>query len=183
VEGIEVYTDLLARLQERFEKHTERHPGISWEEVQSRLCADPGKLRVLQAMEETGGEPDVIGRDEEGRYIFCDCSPESPLGRRNLCYDRAGQDEREWKGIFPQGNAVDVATAMGIELLDEGQYKALQRLGPFDTKTSSWLKTPADVRQKGGALFGDFRYGRVFAYHNSAGSFYSSRGFRGLLRV
>ncbi|KLU40282.1 MAG: hypothetical protein AA931_01285 [Peptococcaceae bacterium 1109] len=181
--GIEMYGELLKRLEERFQANMHRHQGIEWEAVRARLRAVPDKLCSLQAMEETGGEPDVIGVDEQGHYIFCDCSPESPAGRRNTCYDRSGQDERERKGVYPQGNAVDGAAEMGIELLDEEQYRALQQVGPFDTKTSSWIKTPEDMRKKGGALFGDYRYGRVFFYHNSAGSFYSSRGFRGLIRV
>lgn len=178
-----VSRELLAVLQERFENNMHRHPGITWEEVQKRLEERPEKLAVLQAMETTGGKPDVIGRDAEGSIIFCDCSPETPAGRRNTCYDRAGQVDREKKKVFPQGNALDMAAEMGIELLDEEQYRALQKLGPFDTKTSSWLKTPDDVRKLGGAIFGDFRYGRVFIYHNSAGSFYSSRGFRGLVKI
>ncbi|MGI6150025.1 MAG: DUF4256 domain-containing protein [Limnochordia bacterium] len=178
-----MYAELLGKLKERFEQNMERHAKIAWEDVLARLQADSGKLRSLQAMEDSGGEPDVIGTDDEGRFIFCDCAAESPAGRRNLCYDRQGQDQREKKGVFPEGNAVDMAAEMGIELLDEEQYRVLQKLGPFDTKTSSWLQTPVDIRERGGAVFGDYRYGRVFVYHNSAGSFYSSRGFRGLLRV
>lgn len=175
--------EIVAVLQQRFEENMHRHAGIEWEAVLSRLEANPAALRSLQAMEETGGEPDVIGQDSEGRYLFCDCAPESPAGRRNTCYDGEGQAGREKKGIIPKGNAVDMAEEMGIELLDEEQYRALQKVGPFDQKTSSWVKTPEDVRKRGGALFGDYRYGRTFIYHNSAGSFYSSRGFRGLLRV
>jgi len=174
---------LLSILQARFEQNMQRHPGVEWAEVQARLEAHPEKLAVLQAMEETGGEPDVIGWDPEGRCIFCDCSPESPAGRRSLCYDGQAQAERERKGVIPQGNVLAMAEALGIELLDEEQYRALQKLGPFDTKTSSWVKTPQEVRDLGGALFGDFRYGRTFIYHNSAGSFYASRGFRGLVRI
>lgn len=175
--------ELLLTLKERFEAHKERHSGITWDDVQARLEANPDRLRALQFMEETGGEPDVIGIDEEGRYLFCDCSPESPAGRRNLCYDGPAQAQREKKGVVPKGSVLDMAQEMGVELLDEEQYRALQQLGPFDTKTSSWLRTPEEVRKLGGAIFGDFRYGRVFIYHNGAGSFYSSRGFRGLVRV
>lgn len=178
-----MFAELLSVLKTRFEANMHRHPGLEWQDVSAALQQDPAALRALQAMEDTGGEPDVIGTDCEGRCIFCDCSPESPVGRRGLCYDGQGQRERGRKGVFPQGNAVDMAAEMGIELLDEEQYRHLQKVGEFDTKTSSWLKTPEEIRQRGGALFGDHRYGRVFIYHNSAGSFYSSRGFRGLVRV
>ncbi len=174
--------ELLEILKSRFEKHPHRHPGLRWDEIQARLEAHPEKLYSLYEMERTGGEPDVIGYDaQSGEYIFCDCALESPVGRRNLCYDRAAQESR--KEHPPAGNAVDMATAMGIELLTEEQYHALQQLGEFDTRTSSWLKTPPEIRVLGGALFGDRRYGRVFVYHNSAPSYYSSRGFRGRLRV
>lgn len=176
-------SELLAKLRARFEENMHRHPTITWAEVEAKLRECPEKLPILQAMEETGGEPDVIGRDEDGRFVFCDCSKESPAGRRGLCYDHHAQLEREKKGVVPQGNVLDMAAALGIELLDEEQYRTLQALGPFDTKTSSWVKTPETVRSLGGALFGDFRYGRVFIYHNSAGSFYSSRGFRGMVKI
>jgi len=162
----------------------QRHQGLEWNAVQARLEVDPGKLRSLQDMEATGGEPDVIGQDpESGEYIFCDCSAETPVGRRNVCYDREGQDAREKKGIYPQGNALEMAEAMGIELLTRDQYHQLQKVGDFDQKTSSWLQTPQDIRKLGGALFGDRRYGHVFVYHNGAQSFYGVRGFRGILRV
>lgn len=175
--------DLLLRsLQARFEKHPHRHATMAWEPVLARLQALPAALTSLGAMEATGGEPDVIGRDEAtGRFIFCDCSPESPPGRRSLCYDRAALDAR--KENKPAGSAVETAAAMGVELLSEEQYRALQRLGEFDVKTSSWIATPEDVRALGGALFGDRRYGRVFVYHNGAPSYYAARGFRGLLYV
>ncbi len=148
------------------------------------MAARPEKLASLNAMETTGGEPDVIGYDAEtGEYLFCDCSAQTPDGRRSICYDGAGEQERIKKGVNPGGNAVDLAAAMGLELLDESQYRALQELGEFDTTTSSWLQTPAEIRELGGAIFGDWRYGQVFIYHNGAQSFYSGRGFRGLLRV
>ena len=176
--------ELNETLRLRFEKNMNRHKGLEWPEIQARLEAQPEKLSSLQAMESTGGEPDVVGYDEEtGEYIFCDCSAESPQGRRSICYDGAGQEEREKKGVHPAGNAVELAAAMGIELLDEDQYRALQELGEFDTKTSSWIQTPTDIRKLGGALFADLRYGHVFVYHNSAPSFYAARGFRGSLRV
>jgi hypothetical protein len=178
-----MFAELMEALKARFEANMQRHPGITWEEVRARLEANPEKLGALKAMEETGGEPDVIGRDAEGRLLFCDCSAESPAGRRGLCYDGEAQAQREKKGVVPQGNVLDMAADMGVELLDEEQYRSLQELGPFDTKTSSWVKAPEEIRQRGGALFGDFRYGRTFIYHNSAGSFYSSRGFRGMVRV
>lgn len=174
--------ELLSILKARFEKHPHRHPDLKWEPIQARLEANPEKMWSLYQMEQSGGEPDVIGYDSASdRYIFCDCSPESPAGRRNLCYDRAAQEER--KDHPPAGNVIDMATAMGIELLTEEEYFALQKLGEFDTRTSSWLKTPPEIRRLGGAIFGDRRYNRVFIYHNSAGSYYSSRGFRGLLKV
>ena len=161
-----------------------RHRNLEWVKVQERLEPYPERLRSLHEMEETGGEPDVVAQDAlTGEYIFFDCSAESPLGRRNVCYDGQGQAERNKKGIFPEGNAIDRAAAMGIELLTEEQYRELQKLGHFDMKTSSWVKTPSDIRKLGGAIFADLRYGHVFIYHNSAPSFYSSRAFRGCLRV
>ena len=174
--------DLLRALRARFEKNVQRHAGVSWAEVQARLEGDAGALSSLAAMEATGGEPDVIGRDgETGRFTFCDCSPESPKGRRSLCYDREALDAR--KEHKPEGSAVEMAAEMGIELLTEEQYRQLQRLGEFDTKTSSWVDTPADVRALGGALFCDRRYDKVFVYHNGAQSYYAARGFRGSLSV
>ena len=176
--------ELLAILRERFEENMPRHQGLKWEKIQALLQAQPGKLASLHAMESTGGEPDVIGLDKtSGAYLFADCAEQSPASRRSICYDREGEKEREKKGLFPGGNAVDLAAAMGVELLDEDQYRALQELGEFDTKTESWIRTPDDIRELGGALFADRRYGRVFVFHNSAPSFYASRGFRGLLRV
>ena len=173
---------LLQVLEERFGKNMARHRGVAWREVQARLEATPAALKALLAMEDTGGEPDVIGRDRAtGQFTFCDCAAESPAGRRSLCYDDAALDAR--KENKPQGSAVAVARAMGIELLTEDGYRALQELGEFDLKTSSWLLTPADVRGLGGSLFGDRRYGRVFVYHNGAQSYYAARGFRGTLRV
>jgi hypothetical protein len=173
---------LLSILQARFEKNMRRHKGIAWTDVQVRLEADAAALRSLQAMEDTGGEPDVIGYDEStGRYAFCDCCAESPGRRRSLCYDREALESR--KENRPEGSAVDAAAAMGVELLTEEQYRALQQLGEFDLKTSSWIRTPDDVRALGGALFGDRRYGRVFVYHNGAQSYYAARGFRGTLVV
>lgn len=175
---------LLASLGSRFEKNMDRHTGIEWSDVRERVVARPEKLASLNAMETTGGEPDVIGYNAEtGEYTFCDCSQQSPDGRRSICYDEAGEQERIKKGVNPGGNAVELAAAMGLELLDEAQYRALQELGEFDTTTSSWLATPAEIRELGGAIFGDRRYDRVFIYHNGAQSFYSARGFRGLLRV
>lgn len=176
--------ELLATLQERFEHNTDRHPGLDWSQVRSRLEAQPDKFASLYAMESSGGEPDVVVLDgESGQIVFCDCSPQSPAGRRSICYDGAAQAEREKKGVHPGGNAVDLAGAMGLELLDEAQYRMLQELGDFDTTTSSWLKTPTAIRKLGGAIFGDRRYGRVFIYHNGAPSFYAARGFRGALKV
>jgi hypothetical protein len=175
---------LLRVLQVRFENNMCRHEGLEWINVKVKLEADEEKLSALKAMESTGGEPDVVGYDTKtGEYIFCDCSAESPDGRRSICYDREGEDERNKKGIFPGGNAIDIAAAMGVEQLTEEQYRALQKLGEFDTKTSSWVRTPADIRKLGGALFGDRRYDTVFVYHNGAQSFYAARGFRGSLRV
>lgn len=174
--------ELLNLLKTRFEKHMHRHAGLNWAEVQARLEADAQKLWSLGEMERTSGEPDVVGRDEStGAFIFFDCSPESPSGRRSVCYDPAALESR--KENKPKDSAVGMAAAMGIELLSEEQYRTLQTLGEFDTKTSSWVKTPEDVRQLGGALFCDRRYGRVFVYHNGAESYYAARGFRGALRV
>lgn len=176
--------DLLKTLRARFEKNMPRHSNLDWSKIQTKLEANPEKLASLHAMESTGGEPDVTGYDQKtGEYIITDCSAESPQGRRSICYDRAGLQEREKKGVFPAGNAIDLAAAMGIELLDEDQYRALQQLGEFDTKTESWLRAPEEIRKLGGAIFGDRRYGRVFIFHNSAPSFYAGRGFRGSLRV
>ena len=173
---------LLASLKARFEKNTPRHQGVTWTTVQAKLLSKPETLKVLQSMEATGGEPDVIGYNKAADvYIFYDCSAESPLGRRSLCYDRAALDAR--KENKPKGNALDMAAAMGIALLTEEQYRHLQTLGVFDTKTSSWISTPHDVRTLGGAVFCDRRYGRVFVYHNGAESYYAARGFRGSLQV
>ena len=176
--------ELLRTLKVRFENNMNRHEGIEWAKVQAKLEASIEKLSSLNAMESTGGEPDVVGYDTEtGEYLFYDCSEQSPQGRRNICYDRDGQEQREKRGVYPAGNAIDVAAAMGIELLTEEQYRELQKLGSFDTKTSSWVKTPVDIRKLGGAIFADRRYDHVFVYHNSAPSFYSVRAFRGSLRV
>jgi hypothetical protein len=176
--------ELLKTLQARFEENRNRHEGLAWPKIQEKLEAHPEKLSSLHAMESTGGEPDVAGYDKKtGEYIFYDCSAESPKGRRSICYDRKGQEEREKKGVHPAGNAVDLAAAMGVALLNEDEYRELQKLGEFDTKTESWIQTPADIRKLGGALFGDRRYGHVFVFHNSAPSFYAARGFRGSLRV
>ena len=174
--------NLLEALQARFETNMHRHKGVAWTKVLARLEGDTAKLQSINEMERTGGEPDVVGHDKRtGEYTFCDCSPESPKGRRSLCYDREALDSR--KEHKPQGNAVDVAAAMGVELLTEEQYRALQELEPFDTTTSSWIKTPAKIRSLGGALFCDRRYDTVFVYHNGAQSYYAARGFRGTLRV
>jgi hypothetical protein len=176
--------ELLKTLKVRFEENMERHTGLGWAKVQAKLEAHSEKLSSLNAMESTGGEPDVVGYDEKtGEYIFHDCSAESPVGRRKICYDREGEQEREKKGVYPAGNAIDIAAAMGIELLTEEQYRELQVLGEFDTKSSSWIKTPPEIRELGGAIFADRRFDHVFVYHNSAPTFYSSRGFRGSLRV
>jgi hypothetical protein len=176
--------ELLNTLKDRFETHRNRHKGFDWLKVQAKLEAHPEKLSSLYAMESTGGEPDVVDYDEKtDEYIFYDCSEQSPKGRRSICYDGEGQEIREKKGVRPAGNAVDLAAAMGVQLLNEDQYRHLQKLGEFDTKTESWLQTPANIRKLGGAIFGDRRYDQVFVFHNSAPSFYASRGFRGSLRV
>jgi hypothetical protein len=175
-------TELINALQARFEKNINRHEGLQWPEVKAKLQAGPEKLWSLGEMEKTGGEPDVVGRDKNtGEYIFFDCSPESPKARRSFCYDREALNSR--KENKPKNNALDLAAAIGIELLTEEQCRELQKLGNFDTKTSSWLKTPADIRKLGGAIFGDRRFDRVFIYHNGAESYYAARGFRGSLRV
>jgi len=173
---------LLKTLKQRFEKNRHRHEGINWSDVETRLTQHPGKLWSVIEMEITGGEPDVIGYDaKEKLFIICDCSAESPKGRRSICYDHEALEAR--KEHKPKDSAVNMASEMGIELLDEGQYQFLQSLQHFDTKTSSWLKTPDNVRALGGAIFGDFRFGRVFYYHNGAESYYAARGFRGILNV
>ena len=173
---------LLKVLKARFEKNMNRHPGLEWNKLQSKLEVNPGKLWSLNEMEKTGGEPDVIGHDQKtGEYIFFDCSPQSPKGRTSVCYDREALESR--KEHKPKNSAVERAAAMGVELLTEEQYQELQKLGEFDTKSSSWLKAPTDIRKLGGGLFGDRRFGRVFVYHNGAQSYYSGRGFRGSLRV
>ncbi|MBM9498953.1 DUF4256 domain-containing protein [Leptospira sp. 201903071] len=173
---------LLEILKVRFEKNKKRHEGIEWEKVRKRLEASSEKLWTLHEMERTGGEPDVVGQDKKtGEYIFYDCSEESPKGRRSVCYDREGLESR--KEHKPENSAVDMAAAMGIELLTEEEYRELQKLGSFDLKTSSWLKTPADIRKLGGAIFADHRYGKVFVYHNGAPSYYAVRAFRGSLKV
>jgi hypothetical protein len=175
--------DLLSALKARFEKNMNRHQGLDWAKVQARLEAHPEKLWSLHEMERTGGEPDVVGHDQKtGEYIFYDCSAESPKGRRSVCYDREGQESRKPESR-PENNAIDMAAAMGIELLTEEQYRELQKLENFDTTTSSWVKTPSDIRKLGGALFCDYRYGNVFVYHNSAPTYYAARAFRGSLRV
>ncbi|MEX2158524.1 MAG: DUF4256 domain-containing protein [Dehalococcoidia bacterium] len=174
--------ELLRALKARFEKNMDRHKGLDWANAQARLEAHAEKLWSLSEMERTGGEPDVVGHDKKtGEYIVYDCSAESPKDRRSVCYDREGQESR--KEHRPEHNAIDMAAAMGIELLTEDQYRELQKLGTFDTKTSSWVKTPSDLRKLGGALFCDRRYDHVFVYHNGAQSYYAARGFRGSLRV
>lgn len=178
----EISRMLLQTLQHRFEKNKHRHEGIDWAAVQQRLINSAEKCWSLHAMEHSGGEPDVVGFDDSSEeYLFFDCSPESPAGRRSLCYDRHALNER--KEHKPSNSALDAALEMGIEVLTEEQYRSLQRLGKFDTKTSSWIHTPEAVRKLGGALFGDYRYGQVFIYHNGASSYYAARGFRGALRV
>ncbi len=174
--------ELLKILKARFEKNMNRHEGLEWAKVQAKLETNPEKVWSLNEMERTGGEPDVVGHDEKtGEYVFFDCSAETPKDRRSLCYDRDALDQR--KESKPKNSARDMAAAMGIELLTEEQYRELQKLGEFDTRTSSWVKTPADMRKLGGALFGDRRFGRVFFYHNGAESYYSGRAFRGSLRI
>lgn len=174
--------ELLSTLKTRFEKNMKRHKGIEWAGVEARLNANPDKLWSLNEMERTGGEPDVTGHDKQtGEFIFTDCAAESPAGRRSLCYDREALDSR--KANKPENNAMDVAAGMGIEMLSEAQYRALQQLGEFDTKTSSWLNTPPAIRERGGAIFGDRRYNQIFIYHNGAESYYAARGFRGSLKV
>lgn len=173
---------LLQTLKHRFEANMHRHPGVAWSDVLGKLQGQPAALGVLREMEATGGEPDVVGYDAVAdQYTFCDCAAETPAGRRSLCYDREALNAR--KENKPEGSAVEMAASMGIELLTEAQYRALQALGDFDTKTSSWVRTPPEVRKLGGALFCDRRYGVVFVYHNGAQSYYAVRGFRGLLRV
>ncbi|HEY8961047.1 MAG TPA: DUF4256 domain-containing protein [Luteolibacter sp.] len=174
--------ELLETLKDRFEKHPDRHPDCEWSQIRMKLEAHPAKLRSLGEMERTGGEPDVVGRDEKtGEYLFVDCSKETPKGRTSVCYDREGLESR--KEYRPENTAMEMASAMGIELLTEEQYLELQALGELDTKTSSWILTPADIRKRGGALYGERRYGRVFIGHNGAQSYYAARGFRGSLRV
>lgn len=176
------FEGLLGVLKTRFEKNMNRHKGIKWADVQAKLEANPKKLKSLDAMEETGGEPDVVGFDKKtGEYIFYDCSPESPKGRRSLCYDRKAWEKR--KENKPSGTAEDMAKEMGVELLTEEEYRQLQELGEFDLKTSSWVETPEAIRKHGGAIFCDRRYNHVFTYHNGADSYYAARGFRGSLRV
>jgi hypothetical protein len=180
--SLEQRDELLKTLKARFEKNNSRHEGLEWSKVQARLEANPVKLWSLHEMEGTGGEPDVVGFDQEtGEYIFYDCSAESPKGRRSVCYDREALESR--KNHKPENNALDMAAAMGIELLTEEQYRQMQELGKFDMKTSSWVQTPANIRKLGGALFCDRRYEMVFVYHNGAESYYAARGFRGSLRV
>lgn len=177
-----LYQEFLGMLKARFDSHPQRHAGARWADVEARLRASPEKAAALFAMEQTGGEPDVVRYDKKtGVYVFMDCAPESPAGRRSTCYDRAGLVSR--KAHAPKTSAIDLAAEMGVELLSEADYRLLQSVGTFDTKTSSWLKTPDSIRALGGALFGDFRYGQVFVYHNGAQSYYAARGFRALLRV
>ncbi|WP_406946063.1 DUF4256 domain-containing protein [Halobacillus sp. SY10] len=174
--------EILKALEERFEKNMNRHEGLDWSEIKKKLEETPEKLWSLNEMERTGGEPDVVGYDQEkGAYIFYDCSKESPKGRRSVCYDRAALESR--KKYKPETSALDLATSMGIELLTEEEYRALQKVGEFDVKTSSWIHTPEDIRELGGALFCDRRFGHVFVYHNGAESYYKARGFRGSLSI
>ena len=180
--GRERSEDLLAILKDRFVKNSNRHTDLDWEKIQSKLEDNPEKLSILNEMEITGGEPDVTGYDNHtDKFIFVDCSPESPAGRRSYCYDRAALDKR--KENKPKNNAIEAAETMGIEILSEAQYRELQKLGTYDSKTSSWIKTPENIRILGGAIFADFRFQTVFVYHNGADSYYAARGFRGLLRV
>lgn len=179
---VEQNGELMGALKARFDKNMNRHPDLAWANVLQRLEANPAKQWSLYEMERTEGEPDVTGFDEKtGEFIFCDCAAESPKGRRSICYDHEALNAR--KQNKPENSAVQMAADMGIELLTEEQYRELQKLGPFDAKTSSWVKTPADIRKLGGAIFGDYRYGKIFIYHNGADSYYGARGFRGLLRV
>lgn len=174
--------ELLGILKQRFEQNEQRHEKMGWDNVLLKLNENPEKLAVLHRMEETGGEPDVVGYEvETGMFLFCDCSKESPTGRRSLCYDRMALESR--KKNKPASSAVDMAVELGIELLTEDQYRTLQTLGEFDLKTSSWLETPEEIRERGGAIFGDCRYGQVFVYHNGADSYYAARGFRGIVKV
>lgn len=174
--------ELLTELKARFEKNMDRHKGIKWAEVQAKIESAPSKLWSLSEMDRTGGEPDVVGFDKKtSEFIFFDCSPETPKGRRSLCYDRAAWESR--KEHKPESDAISTATEMGIKILNEEEYRTLQQYGKFDTKTSSWLETPSSIRQLGGAIFGDWRYGQVFIYHNGAESYYGARAFRGSLRV
>jgi hypothetical protein len=174
--------DLLQTLQTRFEENMHRHKGVKWIDVHTKITQSPQHLISLYEMEQTGGEPDVISNDSKSKnYVFYDCSPESPKGRRSLCYDRKALDGR--KENKPTNSIIDLAKSMGIEVLNEEQYRFLQQFGPFDTKTSSWLVTPDSVRNLGGALFGDYRYGQVFIYHNGAESYYAARGYRGMLLI
>lgn len=174
--------NLIKSLKKRFDKNLHRHKKLEWKSIQEKLEANKEELWSLNQMEISGGEPDVIDYDDKtNEYIFCDCSPESPKGRRSVCYDREALESR--KKYPPTTSVIDMASEMGIELLDEAQYRYLQSLESFDQKTSSWLKTPDDIRKLGGAIFGDYRFGRVFIYHNGADSYYGSRGFRGLLRI
>jgi len=176
------HQELLVLLKTRFEKNLQRHKGIAWEKVVAKLEKNTSKLKVLEEMERTGGEPDIVGYDKKtDEYIFFDCSPESPAGRRSVCYDHQALESR--KEHKPKDSALNMAAEMGIEVLTENQYRELQQLGHFDTKTSSWIITPPDIRKLGGALFADYRYGTVFVYHNGAESYYAARGFRGSLKV
>lgn len=176
-------TEIIEILMKRFEANKERHENIEWKDVQEKLEANPDKLNALIQMQETSGDPDVVGQDQKTEeYIFFDCSIETPQ-RRSTCYDGPAEEIRKKKGVFPNGNVMDMAKKMGIEVLNEEQYRKLQTLGEFDLKSSSWILTPSDIRKRGGAIFADRRYNHVFVYHNSAHSFYSSRGFRGMLRV
>jgi hypothetical protein len=174
--------EFIELLKARFTKHINRHKEIDWKKVEEKLLAHPEKITVLKEMDATGGEPDVIGYDKQtNAFIFCDCSAESPIGRRSLCYDRSALESR--KENKPQGNAIDIAAAIGIQIMTEQEYRQLQTLGEFDRKTSSWIKTPSTIRDLGGALFCDRRYNQVFVYHNGAESYYAARGFRGILKV
>lgn len=176
-------SEIMEVLMKRFETNKRRHETIDWKDVQAKLEANPDKLNALVQMQETGGDPDVVGQDQEtGEYIFYDCSIETP-NRRSICYDGPAEEIRKKKGVLPNGNVVDMAKKMGIEVLNEEQYRKLQTLGEFDLKSSSWIATPPDIRKRGGAIFADRRYNHIFVYHNSAQSFYSSRGFRGMLSV